>query len=418
MEFVKAILYHKIMDSDFTNMYGVKKPNGGGGQTYIQAAGFGREELEKMFKYANTSPTKEPWKDDKAFFRSMYTVPAQAIGTSEIADLEFAPRTGRKDYRISRQNLKYRHPAWKTTSGFPEPKKSASGSYIAEKNYPGLIDNLYIYVVCTASEDGHLRYYASFISSATLPESWPANIGLEKFFHGQHNKQGIIFFDNQLLRFRNNKDTPFIPGSAVDTEIDEEHLPDTTSPTVVDAVEFVPHDIDMSIDISAVEFDEVVPPVIVGRGKKQRRQKPIKNRNYLQGLKNNKAVGDSGEMLVMEHEKRRLTALGRPELAARVVHASKEFGDGLGYDIESFDLFEDTFEKIYIEVKATTGGISKPFEISANEVEVSSVVQDHYYIYRLFALHKDIAKVLYYVVKGSAEQNFRLAPTTYLATLK
>ena len=40
MEYVSAILYHKIQDSDFTNMYGIKKPSGGGGQTYIQAAGY------------------------------------------------------------------------------------------------------------------------------------------------------------------------------------------------------------------------------------------------------------------------------------------------------------------------------------------------------------------------------------------
>ena len=53
MEYVSAILYHKIQDSDFTNMYGIKKPSGGGGQTYIQAAGYdivtAAEELENFY---------------------------------------------------------------------------------------------------------------------------------------------------------------------------------------------------------------------------------------------------------------------------------------------------------------------------------------------------------------------------------
>ena len=31
-----------------TNMYGIKKPSGGGGQTYIQAAGYDFSELDRM----------------------------------------------------------------------------------------------------------------------------------------------------------------------------------------------------------------------------------------------------------------------------------------------------------------------------------------------------------------------------------
>ncbi len=32
-EHVAAVLYHKIQDSDFTNMYGIKKPVSGGVKT-------------------------------------------------------------------------------------------------------------------------------------------------------------------------------------------------------------------------------------------------------------------------------------------------------------------------------------------------------------------------------------------------
>lgn len=61
-EHIVAILYHKIQDSDFTNMYGIKKPTSGGGQTYIQAAGYTREELDEMFSDAyDIFDTPEFW---------------------------------------------------------------------------------------------------------------------------------------------------------------------------------------------------------------------------------------------------------------------------------------------------------------------------------------------------------------------
>ena len=77
MEHIEAILYHKIQESDFTNMYGIKKPSGGGGQTYIQAAGYSKDELDRMFKEADKIyNTPEYW--DKALLhpRKNYTFKA------------------------------------------------------------------------------------------------------------------------------------------------------------------------------------------------------------------------------------------------------------------------------------------------------------------------------------------------------
>lgn len=66
MEYVSAILYHKIQDSDFTNMYGIKKPSGGGGQTYIQAAGYDFTELDNMFSNSDIiTDTLEFWDAEK-----------------------------------------------------------------------------------------------------------------------------------------------------------------------------------------------------------------------------------------------------------------------------------------------------------------------------------------------------------------
>ena len=73
MEYVSAILYHKIQDSDFTNMYGIKKPSGGGGQTYIQAAGYDFSELDRMFAESDIiTDTLEFWDSEKIFPRKKY----------------------------------------------------------------------------------------------------------------------------------------------------------------------------------------------------------------------------------------------------------------------------------------------------------------------------------------------------------
>ncbi|HDR4901647.1 DUF3883 domain-containing protein [Bacillus wiedmannii] len=45
-------------------------------------------------------------------------------------------------------------------------------------------------------------------------------------------------------------------------------------------------------------------------------------------------------------------------------------GDGVGFDISSFDLDDNPK---YIEVKTTSGGKGTPFMISANEVAFSNI---------------------------------------------
>ena len=52
----------------------------------------------------------------------------------------------------------------------------------------------------------------------------------------------------------------------------------------------------------------------------------------------NRDLGQRGEEYAFENEKRALSNAGRKDLALRIKHVSKEIGDGLGYDIHSFDL--------------------------------------------------------------------------------
>jgi hypothetical protein len=417
IEHVEAILYHKIQDSDFTNMYGVKKPIGGGGQTYIQAAGYVADDLDKMFKEANAADTPEYWDSNKRNNRKRYNFPAFVVGKKEQEkELELAPRTGRKDYRISRQNPAHRHPAWKQENGFPAPEKNASGEYIYDKGYPGKIDHLYIMIIKTRTSNNEVRYYASYVDSRYIPETWPKGVGLESIFSGK--RQGIIFYDQQFLRFTNILLKPFSVGSAIDELLGNVKLPEDLTESVDDAIEYAKKEIDFSIDILGVEFSEEPAPKGKRRTSVKSGSKIEKDKNYIRRQKNLKKVGDLGEELVVEMEKRRLVMLGRKDLAKRIKHASKEVGDGLGYDIESFNVEGKNVEVMYIEVKTTTGGINKPFDVSANEVEVSSKIGDKYYIYRLYGLCPGATNISYYVVKGSIANNFNLTPTGYKAYTK
>lgn len=432
MEYVEAIFYHRILESDFTNMYTTKKPKGGNGQTFVQAAGYSREELDKMFSHAKSSvDTPEFWDSEKQYPRKKYIVDAYVVGGSEVQEIELAPRTGRVDYRIPRQNVRHRHPAWRPANGFPAPEYESTENgvrYIYEKNYPGKIDNLYILILLTRSDSGEHKYYADFVNAPTIPDEWPHGIGLEAIFTGPKKKGGIIFFSDEFIRFANIKGSALTAGSGADLDIDNVELPKEIDETPEDAVEYAAKEIKQFdvADISTVTFDPVPIPVVPKktnapstRGSQSASSRKGKKVNYVVRQKNLKKIGDLGEKLAVEAEKRRLVFEGRSDLAALVEHVSVTQGDGLGYDIKSFERCEDgSYRPKYIEVKATTGGKSKPFDISENEVEVSAELGDQYSIYRFFGLHNQTTAVKFYEIRGAVAEHFELKPTTYRAYLK
>jgi hypothetical protein len=123
----------------------------------------------------------------------------------------------------------------------------------------------------------------------------------------------------------------------------------------------------------------------------------------------NRALGLAGESFVVEIERKRLNSAGRADLATKVAWVSRERGDGLGYDIESFD--EDG-SSIVIEVKTTRGGIRTPFFLSENERRVAAERCDAYRLYRVFG-HGNGRKV--YRLHGPLEHALSLEPTIYRA---
>lgn len=138
-------------------------------------------------------------------------------------------------------------------------------------------------------------------------------------------------------------------------------------------------------------------------------RRPVIGTDFLKLEAQNMALGYSGEKLVLAHERARLTSAGRSDLTGRVEHVSESLGDGLGYDIRSFD---DDGSDRFIEVKTTRNGLCTPFYVSSNELSVSLALNAKFYLYRLFALRHSPQM---YLSNGPIDSAFRLTPIIYRA---
>lgn len=98
----------------------------------------------------------------------------------------------------------------------------------------------------------------------------------------------------------------------------------------------------------------------------------------------------------------------------KIEHAAKTKGDGLGYDILSYDLNGDPK---FIEVKTTKGNKNSTFFITRNELEKSKIKKDNYFLYRVYNYNKELEKGEILKVHGDLE-NICNFPTTYKVTLK
>lgn len=200
MEYIERIFYRKINPSDFKKLYDIDRPEGGGGQTYLEAAGIENEKIVDFLSYAEKSVS--PLKDESRF---IYTFNAYVLGDAKekSAFIEFAPRGGRNNYRISRQNMKYKHPAWSLENGFPEPLKNSNGDYTSEGNFEGIIDDLVIMIIRTSFK----KYYAGFVNQHNMPQEWPQNVGLENIF--ENDRRGVLDLEKYHIQFVNAVDIPF-----------------------------------------------------------------------------------------------------------------------------------------------------------------------------------------------------------------
>jgi len=163
----------------------------------------------------------------------------------------------------------------------------------------------------------------------------------------------------------------------------------------------------------ACHLSEKSPPVT------SKRSTPAKtttstHKNYADLENRNHKLGLAGELLVIEHEKERLRAAGKQDLAEKVLHIAAT-NSSAGYDVLSYTT---TGTPKRIEVKTTTYGAKTPFFISPNEIKVSSEAPNEYWIYRIYDYQPNREELDYYALQGSVEDNFELVPNSYRAIPK
>ncbi|NTW29391.1 MAG: DUF3883 domain-containing protein [Coriobacteriia bacterium] len=131
--------------------------------------------------------------------------------------------------------------------------------------------------------------------------------------------------------------------------------------------------------------------------------------NYLEREARNSSLGLAGEEFVVNFERARLLRAGADRFVDRVEHVSLTVGDGLGYDVRSFD---SGGSELLIEVKTTGYGKLTPFFLSPNELNVSRQKSSNYQLYRVFDFRTDPRL---FAVSGALDVACNLEPSQYLA---
>ena len=137
------------------------------------------------------------------------------------------------------------------------------------------------------------------------------------------------------------------------------------------------------------------------------RASAIGHPDFLRREAANRSLGLAGELAALRFEHRRLWTAGKRRLADAIDHVSQSKGDGLGFDIHSF---EESGADRLIEVKTTRGGVAIPFFVTRNEVAVSQARDREYHLYRVFDFNR--TRQLY-TVRGALPETCLLEPTAY-----
>jgi hypothetical protein len=131
-------------------------------------------------------------------------------------------------------------------------------------------------------------------------------------------------------------------------------------------------------------------------------------RDYLEREARNASLGLAGEEFVLEYEYYRLRESGNRNLADKVEHVSKTRGDGLGFDILSYEA--DGRER-FIEVKTTAFGKETPFYITRGEVSFAQCHSEKFRLYRLFDFRREPRL---FELAGPVDRHCTVNPVTYI----
>jgi hypothetical protein len=133
-------------------------------------------------------------------------------------------------------------------------------------------------------------------------------------------------------------------------------------------------------------------------------------RDYLEREAINRSLGLAGEEFVVRFEQWRLQKAGQSKLAGRVEHVSVSRGDGLGYDVLSF---EENGHERFIEVKTTSFGKETPFFVSRGEIALSDKAQGQFRLYRLYNFR---TAPKFFSLSGPLSLQCKLDAVTYKAS--
>ena len=163
--------------------------------------------------------------------------------------------------------------------------------------------------------------------------------------------------------------------------------------------------------------DKITPEKIKKR--KEKRKRFTARKVDFKSLNNeHSALGDSGEIFALEWERNRLRELSVSfDVSEEVIHFSRKYGDGAGYDILSRN--DNNYELRYIEVKTTKGDLNTPFYMSENERAFIEIYQENTVIYRVYNYDQDTnigeIKIITY---NDLISNYTFNPITYKVTKK
>ena len=163
------------------------------------------------------------------------------------------------------------------------------------------------------------------------------------------------------------------------------------------------------IDFGAVESSAPQRKFVANDVTRQYYRNPVK-RDYLEREARNHSLGLAGEEFVLNYEHWRLITLGKPLLADRVEHVSKSKGDGLGYDVLSFDT---NGRERFVEVKTTAYGKETPFYVTRGELSFSREASGQFHLCRVFDFRRSPRL---FSLKGQLDDHCQLDPVTYQAS--
>ena len=172
-----------------------------------------------------------------------------------------------------------------------------------------------------------------------------------------------------------------------------------------------------NVQISAPNFDQIIedPPektIAPKTTSKPWLSRKVRKIDFAERDAANRQLGKLGEQFVFDLERYRLTTAGRDDLAQKVIWASRDIGDGLGFDIISFDDADDSERKL--EVKTTGLGKFFPFYVTSNEVRCSEDIPNEYHLFRVFDFGRDPRL---YILHGSLRELCQLDPVMYRAVI-